>query len=147
MKNAKRELKKAFDQLVKISKDHNLKAVDPESEAAQALLDDLLDLESTIQAAQKEAARHITTTLYAIGVETAPGEYAGFHYGPVADRQKMLDAPLFPDIFAIAHENVLVRIEQKGTVVTHVTEAIFLDGEWNDTGDEPQVSKPKEATA
>lgn len=137
MKDVRTILAHAFSALMAISKDHDLKADKLGEDELNALVSDLAKLEELVSEAKRRAAGHVVTTLYAIGKETAPGEYAGFTHGPVEDRAEMEGVEVVED------GDCLVRIQTGGGVVNYLTEHIFLDGVWNATEDET----PKEATA
>lgn len=108
-----------------------------ENDVLEETVAQLADLEEQIAEAKRRVAGHITTTVYAIGKETAPGEYAGFTHGPVEDRDDLMTTGNLED------GDALVRIQTGGGVVNYLTEYIWLEDEWNATGDETA----KEASA
>jgi hypothetical protein len=130
MKDVRIILGQAFDALTAIAKDHDLKSEKLDDEALDALVSDLAKLEELATEALGRAVGHKVITLYAIGKETAPGEYAGFTSGPVENRD---DLSAFGNLEA---GDCIVRIVSSGGIVNYVTEAIWLDEEWNETGDE-----------
>jgi hypothetical protein len=136
MKDVRIILAQTFGALMDISKDHDLKADKLGEDELNALLSDLAKLNELTEEAKRRAAGHIEVTLYAIGKETAPGEYSGFTNGPVPEYEQM------EQCFGLEDGDALVKIVQVGGVVNYVTLAIWLDDKWNETGDEP-----KEATA
>lgn len=141
MDEVRKTLALAFSKLTEIATTHNeaLKSGEMEQEQLELLILEITETESTLHEAALRAAGYMTEVLYAIGKETAPGEYAGFTHGPVPQRELMVEVGTsgFAD-----DGDALVRIETKGGVINHVSEMIWLDGEWHDTDDEL-----KEATA
>jgi hypothetical protein len=130
MKDVRTILAHAFNALMDISKDHDLKADKLGEDELNALLSDLAKLSELTEEAKRRAAGYIEITLYAIGKETAPGEYSGFTNGPVPERKQMFDC------FGLEDGDALVRMVTVGGVTNCVTEAIWLDDKWNETGDE-----------
>jgi hypothetical protein len=139
MKDVRTILAHAFNALMDISKDHDLKADKLDENELNALLSDLAKLSELTEEAKRRAAGYIEITLYAIGKETAPGEYSGFTHGPNPSQEALLE---YVATDGLEDGDALVKSVQVGGVINHVTLAIWLDDKWNETGDEP-----KEATA
>jgi hypothetical protein len=133
MQDVRTILAKSFEALMAISKDHDLKVDNHDDAALNALLDDLSKLNELTGEAMRRAAGHIEVTLYAIGKELAPGEYSGFTHGP-SQTAVFRDQP--GEELGLEDGDCLVKIIQTGGVVNHVTEAIWMDDQWNETGDE-----------
>ncbi len=130
MRDVRIILGQSFEALTAIAKDYDLKSIKLDEDALDALCSDLAKLGELVGEATRRAAGHRVVTLYAIGKETAPGEYAGFTMGPLETREEMLS-------FGNLEEgDCLVKIVTSGGIVNYVTEAIWLDGGWNETGDE-----------
>ena len=130
MKDVRIILSKAFGALTAIATDHDLKSTKLDEDALNALCIDLANLEELVGEATRRAAGHRVVTLYAIGKETAPGEYAGFTHGPTIDRDELKNVGNLED------GDCLVRMVSVGGMHDNITEAIWLDNEWNETGDE-----------
>jgi hypothetical protein len=107
------------------------------NETIEDLVNSLADLEDQVREAKLRVAGHLVLTSYAIGKETAPGEYAGFTHGPVQDRDDLTN------LGGLEDGDALVRIQSGGGVVNYLTEYIWLDEKWNATEDD----EPKEASA
>jgi hypothetical protein len=115
--------------LTDIANDHDLKSDKLDDDQLNALISDIAKLEELTGEAMRRAIGHRVVTLYAIGKETSPGEYEGFTHGPVEEKNELKEV--------VAEDgDCLVKIVTSGSVVNYVTEHIFLDGEWNETGDE-----------
>ena len=130
MKDVRTILAHAFSTLMSVSKDHDLKADKLDENALEALCSDLAELSELTREALRRALGHRVITLYAIGKETAPGEYEGFTIGPCETRDEVLGF----DVFEAG--DCLVQIVTSGGIVNYVTEAIWLDGLWEPTGEE-----------
>lgn len=131
MKDVRTILAHTFTTLMDISKEHDLKADKLPDEELGTLINTLGHLEELVQEAGRRVAGYITITLYAIGKESAPGEYAGFTHGPTPDRNEM-----FSFGSSLEDGDCLVKMITVGGITNYVTEAIWLDDEWNETGDE-----------
>jgi len=130
MKDVRIILGKTFEALMAISKDHNLKATTLPNDELNALRSDLAKLNELVVEASVRAEGHQVITLYAIGKESAPGEYDGFTHGPTPDRDEL------KNVGSLEDGDCLVRMVSVGGIQNNVTEAIWLDDEWNETGDE-----------
>lgn len=130
MKDVRIILGQAFEALTSIAKDHDLKSDQLGDDDLNALCSDIAKLSELVEESLVRAVGHRVVTLYAIGKETAPGEYDGFTSGPVENRD---DLTAFGNLEA---GDCIVRIVTSGGIVNYVTEAIWLDDEWNETGDE-----------
>ena len=130
MKDVRKVLGLAFKKLVAISDEYDLKADSLPQENIENLCLAIKEIEDTIHEAALRAAGHVAVTVYAIGKESAPGEYEGFTHGPVPQRE------LMEGVSGLEDGDCLVRIVQQHGVANHVTEQIWLDGVWNETGDE-----------
>ena len=135
MKDVRIILGQAFEALTAIAKDHNLKSDKLDDDALNALLSDLAKLNELTEEAKRRAAGHIEVTLYMIGKETAPGEYAGFTHGPNPSKEDLLSGGVEHTV-QLEDGDALVKSVQVGGVLNHVTLAIWLDNQWNETGDE-----------
>lgn len=105
-----------------------------DNEVIEASICQIADLEEQLSEAKLRLAGWLVTTAYAIGKETAPGEYSGFTHGPIEDRNELTKTVDY--IGTLEDGDAFVRIVTGGGVVNYVTEAIWLDGKWNETGDE-----------
>lgn len=130
MKDVRATLANAFQHLHEIATGFDLKADTLPQEQIEDLVLSIKNVQDELHEAALRAAGYVTLELYAIGKETAPGEYAGFTNGPVPQRE------LMAALDNLENGDALVRIVHKNGVINHVTEAIWLDGEWNETGDE-----------
>lgn len=130
MKDVRVILGQAFGALTDIAKNHDLKSDKLDENALDTLCSDIVALEELVGEALRRAIGHQVVTLYAIGKETAPGEYEGFTVGPCATREEVLGF----DVFEAG--DCLVQIVTSGGIVNYVTEAIWLDGLWEPTGEE-----------
>lgn len=133
MKDVRTILAHSFDALVGISKDHDLKADKLSENELNALISDLHKLNELVGEAIRRSTGHIEVTLYMIGKETAPGEYAGFTHGPKLSKDELLG---YVSENTLEDGDALVKSVQVGGVLNHVTLAIWLDDKWNETGDE-----------
>jgi hypothetical protein len=130
MKDVRIILGQAFEALTSIAKDHDLKSEQLNDDDLNALCSDIAKLSELVEESLVRAVGHRVVTLYAIGKETSPGEYAGFTHGPTEVREEM------EGVAGIEDGDCLVKIVTSGGIVNYVTEHIFLDGAWNETGDE-----------
>ena len=130
MKDVRIILGQAFAALTAIATDYDLKSDKLDEDDLNALCSDIAEVEKLTGEALRRAIGHKVVTLYAIGKETSPGEYAGFTHGPVEDREVM------EGVADVEDGDCLVRIVTSGGIVNYVTEHIYLDGAWNETGDE-----------
>jgi hypothetical protein len=124
---------KGIESLREIAATHDFKLdVVLDNDTVEDLVVKLGDLEDQIREAKLRVAGHLVLTSYAIGKETAPGEYAGFTHGPVEGRDDLMSYGDLED------GDALVRIQTGGGVVNYLTEYIWLDDQWNATEDEPK---------
>jgi hypothetical protein len=140
MKDVQIILAHVFDALMDISKDFDLKSDTLGNDELCVLRSDIAKLEELVAEAGNRAAGHQVTTLYAIGKETAPGEYAGFTHGPHPDRNEMAKLGSSLD-----DGDALVRIMTSVHVVNYVSEQIWFENQWNETGDEPGTFEIEES--
>lgn len=142
MKDVRAQLAVAFQHLHEIATGFDLKSESLPQDQIEDLVLAIKSVEDDLHEAALRAAGYVTVELYAIGKESAPGEYEGFTNGPVPQRELMEQAT-----DQLEDGDCLVRIVQQNNVINHVTEAIWLDGVWNETGDTLPGEKLKELTA
>lgn len=136
MNDVRKILALGFEKLNAIASEYNLKGESLPQEKIEDLCLAITDVESTLHEAALRTAGYVTVNLYAIGKESAPGEYLSFTHGPVPQRE------LMEEITGLEDGDCLVRMSTTQGVTNNVTLSVWMDDKWEETGDEE-----KEATA